>query len=60
MVLARHGALPKWLGWTAVALGITFVTPAFPIGLFGSAAWVLAVSIVWLMHGTAPQAPAPG
>ncbi len=56
----RHGALPKWLGWVAVVLGVAFVTPALPISLFGSAAWVLAVSIVWLMRGTTPQAATPG
>jgi hypothetical protein len=55
----RHGALPKWLGWVAIVLGITFLTPAFPVGLFGTAAWVLAVSIVWLMRGTSPQAATP-
>lgn len=52
----RHGALPKWLGWVAIVLGITFLTPAFPVGLFGTAIWVLAVSTVWLIRGRAPQA----
>ena len=55
----RHGALPKWLGWVAIVLGITFLTPAFPVGLFGTAAWVLAVSIVWLMRVRTPQAATP-
>jgi hypothetical protein len=54
----RRGALPNWLGWVAIVLGIAFLTPAFPVGLFGSAAWVLVVSIVWLMRGT-PQAATP-
>ena len=24
----RHGALPKWLGWVAIVLGIATYTPA--------------------------------
>jgi hypothetical protein len=52
----RHGALPKWLGWGAIVLAITFATPAFPVGLFGTALWVLVVSIIWLMRGRALQA----
>jgi hypothetical protein len=55
----RHDALPKWLGWAAIVLAITFATPAFPVGLFGTALWVLVVSIVWLMRGRAPQAATP-
>jgi hypothetical protein len=56
----RHGALPKWSGWLAIVLGITFLTPAFPVGLFGSAVWVLVVSIVLMMRAGGPQAaPAP-
>jgi hypothetical protein len=55
----RHGALPKWLGWGAIVLGITFLTPAFPVGLFGTGAWVLVVSIVWLARERPPQAATP-
>jgi hypothetical protein len=54
--VVRHGALQKWLGWVAIVLAVIFVTPAFPVALFGTAAWVLAVSIVWLREGRAPQA----
>jgi len=54
--VVRHGALQKWLGWVAIVLAVIFVTPAFPVALFGTAAWVLAVSIVWLMEGRASQA----
>ena len=32
----------------------------FPVGLFGAALWVLAVSIVWLRQGEAPRAAVPG
>jgi len=51
----RHGALPKWLGWTAVVLGAVFLTPLLPVSLFGTAAWVLAVSIHWVAPRRAPQ-----
>jgi len=54
--VVRHGALQKWLGWVAIVLAVIFVTPVFPVALFRTAAWVLAVSIVWLMEGRASQA----
>jgi hypothetical protein len=55
----RNDALPKWSGWLAILFAITFATPAFPVGLFGTALWVLAVSIVWLMRGRTSQAATP-
>ena len=51
----RHGAFPKWLGWTAIVLAITFTTPALPVGLFGTAVWVLVLSIVWLREAGTPR-----
>jgi hypothetical protein len=52
----RHGALPKWSGWLAILLAITFATPAFPVGLFGTALWVLVVSVILSTRVREPQA----
>jgi hypothetical protein len=41
----RHGALPKWLGWVSVVLGVIFFTPAFFIVFFVGPLWFLVVSI---------------
>jgi hypothetical protein len=45
----RHGALPSWLAWSAIVLGVATYTPAgffaFLLGLL----WVLVASIVLTM-----------
>jgi hypothetical protein len=41
----RHGALPKWLGWVSVVLGVIFFTPAFFIVFVVGPLWFLVVSI---------------
>jgi hypothetical protein len=41
----RHGALPKWLGWVSIVLGVIFFTPAFFIIFFIGPLWFLVVSI---------------
>jgi hypothetical protein len=53
------GALPKWLGWVAILFGIVGVTPAFFIGLFGGALWILVVSVILAMRVSGPAAPPP-
>jgi hypothetical protein len=42
----RFGALPKWLGWAAIVIGVVTVTPAGFVGFLASFVWVLVVSIV--------------
>lgn len=54
----RHGAMPRWLGWVSVVLGVLFVSPVFWIVFFIGPVWFLIVSI-WgirreLADGTAP------
>lgn len=44
--IVRHGALPKWLGWLAVMLGVLAVTPAGFVAFMGGALWVLAASVL--------------
>jgi hypothetical protein len=44
--IVKYGALPKWLGWAAIVIGIVGLTPvgfvAFPLG----GIWVIVVSIL--------------
>jgi len=42
----RFGALPKWLGWAAIVIGVVTVTPAGFVGFLASFVWLLVVSIV--------------
>jgi hypothetical protein len=56
----RHGALPKWLGWVALVIGIAAYTPAgfFAAGLAGL--WVVVVSIMSALGGRrAPSGATP-
>jgi hypothetical protein len=49
----RHGALPSWLGWSAIVLGVATYTPAgffaFVLGLV----WVLVASVLLTMRARA-------
>jgi hypothetical protein len=55
----RHGALPKWLGWFSILIGIVLLIG--PIGwaalIFATPIWVLIVS-VWLYLRSRAVAPA--
>jgi hypothetical protein len=44
--IVRHGALPKWLGWVAIILGIASLTPAGFFAFFVGLVWILVVSIL--------------
>jgi Domain of unknown function (DUF4386) len=59
--ILRHGALPKWLGWTAIVLGVLAMTPAGFIAFSASALWVIAASVLLTMRargaGDAPPPP---
>jgi hypothetical protein len=54
----RHGALPKWLAWASVVLGVVSFTPAFFVMFFVSPLWFLIVAI-WGMRREARAGPAP-
>jgi hypothetical protein len=52
------GALPKWLGWVSILLGVVALIP--PIGwaaiIFGLPLWLLVTSVLLLVSGKRPSA----
>jgi hypothetical protein len=55
LAILRGAALPKWLGWVAIVLGIIVLIP--PIGfpaLIGFVLWSLIVSILMYLRDGAP------
>jgi hypothetical protein len=44
--IARHGAVPRWLGWVAIPLAILALTPIGFVAFGAGALWVLAVSVL--------------
>jgi hypothetical protein len=58
--ILRTGALPRWLGWTALVLVVIGLTPIGWVAFLASAIWVLIVSILLAVRaGTAGEAPPP-
>ena len=56
----RAGALPRWMGWVAIVLGVSGMTPAGFFAFLGGALWIVVASA--LMMRTArvgPATPAP-
>lgn len=61
VAIAISGALPKWVGWVAVAIGILAATPVGWFAIFGVLGWTLVVCIwIFIREGkeTSEQAPA--
>ena len=51
LAVLRSGALPKWLGWSAIVFGV--ISLAGPIGFFGAlgaALWIIIASIMLSMR----------
>jgi hypothetical protein len=44
--IIRHGALPAWLGWVALIIGIAAYTPAGFFAAILGGLWILVVSIM--------------
>jgi Domain of unknown function (DUF4386) len=64
--IVMRGALPKWLGWIAIVLGVVTFTPIGFVGFLGGGVWILIASVVMTMRersetpatGGAPPGPA--
>jgi hypothetical protein len=55
----RHAALPKWLGWIAIVLGVATYTPAGFFALLAGLAWILVASIMLTLRArSTPGTPA--
>lgn len=46
IAILRGAALPKWLGWTAILIGIVVLTPAEFAAVIALAVWIIVVSIL--------------
>ena len=58
LVVVRTGAIPKWIGWVAILLGVIAVTPIGFVAFLAGAIVVLAISVVLTMRARAAQSPA--
>ena len=58
--IVRHGALPRWLGWVGIVLGILSFTPGGFFGFLGSGLWVLIASIILFLAGPFEEKSEPG
>ena len=55
----RTEALPAWLSWAAIVLGVLAITPAGFLAFLGLGIWTLIVSVTLFMRArSAPDAPA--
>jgi hypothetical protein len=52
LAIALGGALPRWLGWVAVVLGIVGVTPGSFFAFLTLMAWSLVVSVLLYRRGS--------
>lgn len=46
LAMVGSRALPRWLGWLALAVGVAVFTPLGPLAFLAAMAWVLVASIV--------------
>lgn len=65
LAIARNGALPRWLGWIAILIGILSMTPIGFVAFLAVLAWSLIVSALLFArggrsHGTPAAAGAVG
>jgi hypothetical protein len=63
LAIGRTRALPVWLGWAAIVLGVVSLTPIGFAGFIGGLIWILIASILLFRRGERPVAgtrePAP-
>ena len=57
--IALYGALPRWLGWIAVVLGVLGLTPIGFVSFLAGGIWILIVSILLTIQARAATAPPP-
>jgi hypothetical protein len=58
LAVVRTAALPSWLGWSALVLGVLCVTPVGFFAILAMLIWIVVVSVILFMATSA--APPPG
>jgi hypothetical protein len=56
LALVRTAALPAWVGWSALVLGVVSVTPVGFFAILAMLVWIVVVSVMLFM--ATPAAPA--
>jgi hypothetical protein len=56
--IVRYGALPKWLGWVALALAVIGFTPLGFAAFLGTGIWIAVVSVMLTMRARSESATA--
>jgi hypothetical protein len=56
IAVVKTGALPAWLGWVAIVLGVVAVTPAGFFAFMALGIWTLIVSVMLSMRAGAETA----
>ena len=59
LAIIASGALPKWLGWVMVVIGIVAFTPVGFFGFFVVLLWSVIVAILIYRRSGTPAAAAP-
>ncbi|MGH2978460.1 MAG: hypothetical protein ACRDLQ_02325 [Solirubrobacterales bacterium] len=55
LAIVRAGALPSWVGWVALVLGVVALTPAGFFAILAMLVWIVAVSVMLFMATTPPS-----
>jgi hypothetical protein len=63
IAIVQHGALPVWLGWVAIVLGVVAFTPVGFVALLAGAVWIVVASVMLTLRASRatplpPAAPA--
>jgi hypothetical protein len=58
IAILRGGALPRWLGWAAVVIGVLAVTPVGFFAFLASGLWIIVASVLLLRSPAAPTSAA--
>jgi hypothetical protein len=56
LAIVRSGALPSWLGWAALVLGVVALTPGGFFAILLMLLWIVVVSVMLFQRGSAPPA----
>jgi hypothetical protein len=57
LAIERSRLLPRWLGWTAIVIGIVALTPVGWLTVFALMVWTLVVSVLVYMRSTDGSEP---